>query len=132
VGIEAETPEAAAAAVSDKPTDDADNIEDCDGENLAALVDTEGDEDLSRSLTIDFEPERMRKAASNLLAALEAIIGYAENEAFSLEALKDGPEAEAESDRAWKAVETAQDVISQVKGVIARPRPTDTNKPVEV
>jgi hypothetical protein len=70
-GIEADTPEAAAAIAGGKPTDDADNVEDCDGDNLAALVDVAGDEDYSQSVSIDFEPERHRKAASVLLTALE-------------------------------------------------------------
>ena len=43
--IEADTPEAAAAIARDRPTGDADDIEDCEGENLAALVDVAGDED---------------------------------------------------------------------------------------
>ncbi len=69
--IEADTPESAAAIASSKPTDDADNIDDCEGQNLAALVDVAGDEDYSESVTIDFEPERQRKAASKLLTVLE-------------------------------------------------------------
>jgi hypothetical protein len=69
-GIEADTPHAAAEMVSKKLTA-ADNIEDCEGQNLAALVDVAGDEDYSQSVTIDFEPERIRKAAAKLLAALE-------------------------------------------------------------
>lgn len=75
-GIEAETPETAAALVHAKPTDDADNIEDCDGEDLSAQVDVAGDEDYSQSVTIDFEPERQHKAAAKLLAALEAAEGF--------------------------------------------------------
>ncbi len=69
-GIEADTPEAAAATAAGKPTGDADDIDDCDGQDLAALVDTAGDEDYSKSVTIDFEAERQRKAAPKLLAAL--------------------------------------------------------------
>ena len=72
--IEADTPQAAAAIAREKPTGDADDIDDCDGEHLSALVDTAGDEDYSRSLTIDFEVERQRKAAPKLLAALEAFL----------------------------------------------------------
>ena len=115
VGIEADTPEAAAAAVSQKPTEEADNIEDCEGENLSALVDVEGNESFSQSVMIDFEAERLRKASAKLLAALEAVIDYAENEAYSLEKLKDSPEAEVEADRAWNAVEAGRDVISEAK-----------------
>ena len=56
-GVEADTPEAAAAIAREKPTADADDIEDCNGEDLAALIDVAGD-DYSQSLTIDFEAER--------------------------------------------------------------------------
>lgn len=70
-GIEADTPQAAAAIASGKPTADADTIEDCDGQNLAALVDVAGDEDYSESVTVDFEAERIRKAAPALLEALK-------------------------------------------------------------
>lgn len=74
--IEAETPEAAAEIVSRRPTGDADNVEDCEGRNLAALVDVAGDEDFSRSVTIDFEPERHRKAARKLLKAVRMAENY--------------------------------------------------------
>jgi hypothetical protein len=73
-GIEAETPEAAAAIARDKPTEDAADIEDCNGDNLAALIDVAGDEDYSQSVTIDFEAERTRKAAATLLAACRMVV----------------------------------------------------------
>jgi hypothetical protein len=72
--IEADTPQDAAAIARDKPTADADNVEDCEGQNLAALVDVAGDEDFSQSVTVDFEPERHRKAASALLAACRLVV----------------------------------------------------------
>jgi hypothetical protein len=130
-GIEADTPEAAAAIAHDMTTDQADDIEECNGDDLSALVDIAGDEDYSQSVMIDFEPERIRKAASKLLVALEEIIGYAENEAYSLENLKDSPEAEAEAERAWKAVESAQAVIVQAKAVGVIPLPAETDASVE-
>jgi hypothetical protein len=65
-GIEADTP--------DKPTPDADYTEDCDGENLAALLDVVGDDEFEHSVTIDFEHERMRKAAPGLLEAIPPLI----------------------------------------------------------
>ena len=71
-GIDADTPDAAAAIACGKATDAADNVEDCEGENLAALVDVAGDETYSQSVTIDFEPERYRKAVPELLDALES------------------------------------------------------------
>jgi hypothetical protein len=71
--IEADTPEAAASIARDKPTDAADSIDDCDGENLAALVDLAGDDEYEHSRFIDFEAERHRKAASKLLAKVQAV-----------------------------------------------------------
>jgi hypothetical protein len=68
--IEADTPAAAAVIARGKPTGDADDIDDCDGEDLSALVDLAGDEEYEHSVTIDFETERQRKAAAKLLAAL--------------------------------------------------------------
>ena len=73
-GIEAETPNAAAAIARDKSTEDADSIDDCNGETLAALVDIQGDEEYEQSRFIDFEGERLRKAAWTLLAALEGAL----------------------------------------------------------
>jgi predicted HAD superfamily Cof-like phosphohydrolase len=76
--IEADTPEAAALIAAEKQTDDADVCEDCEGENLAALVDVVGDEDFSQSVTIDFGTERQRKAAASLLAALKFTLEFLE------------------------------------------------------
>jgi hypothetical protein len=72
-----------------------------------------GDEEYSQSVTIDFEPERIRKASQELLASLKALLPYAQSEAYSLEKLKDSPEAEAEAETAWKAVEAAQTAIAE-------------------
>jgi hypothetical protein len=55
-GIEAESPEAAANIARDRLTEDADDIDDCDGETFAALVDVAGDEHFTRSRFIDFDP----------------------------------------------------------------------------
>jgi hypothetical protein len=73
-GIEAATPEEAAAIAADKPTGDAAYTEDCDGENLAALIDVAGDEQFEHSVTLDFEPERLRKAAQELREALDYLL----------------------------------------------------------
>lgn len=48
---------------------------------------------------------------NKLLAALAALLPYAENEAYALEKLKDSPEAEAEAGRALEAVENARRLI---------------------
>jgi F420-0:gamma-glutamyl ligase len=41
------------------------------------------------------------------------VIDYAENEAYSLEKLKDSPEAEAEAAKTWNAVDTARAIIAK-------------------
>jgi hypothetical protein len=74
--IEADTPEAAAALARDKTTDQSDNIEDCDGDDLSALVDLAGDEDYSQSVAVDFEAERQRNAAPALLAVLTCLLDH--------------------------------------------------------
>ena len=73
-GIVADSHEQAAAIARDKPTDQADSIDDCDGETIAALVDVQGDEDYAQSRLIDFEDERLRKAAPALLAACRMVV----------------------------------------------------------
>jgi hypothetical protein len=72
-GIKAESQEAAASIAREKLTSDADSIDDCDGETIAALVDVQGDEEYEQSRMINFEAERLRKAAARSLAALEAV-----------------------------------------------------------
>jgi hypothetical protein len=72
--VEADTPEAAAAIARDRLTEDADDIEDCDGEGLGALVDVVGDDRYEQSVMLDFEGERLRKAAPELLKALEGCL----------------------------------------------------------
>ena len=73
-GIEACSHEEAAASACGRLTEDADDIDDCDGETFAALVDVAGDEGYEQSRMIDFEVERLRKAAPLLLEALQAIV----------------------------------------------------------
>jgi hypothetical protein len=72
-GIAADTPEAAAEIARDKLTSDADEIDDCEGVTLAALVDVQGDEEYEQSRFIDFEEERLRNAAPALLAACRMV-----------------------------------------------------------
>jgi hypothetical protein len=56
-GIEADSPEAAAAIARQRTADDASIVEECDGITLAALVDEVGDEEYELSVTIDFEQD---------------------------------------------------------------------------
>lgn len=122
-GIEAESPESAASIAALMPTGDADDIADCDGEDFTALVDVAGDEDFGRSVTIEFASERHRKAAPALLASLEAILPYAEGEAYSLDKLKDSQEAEAEARQAWQAIADAQAAIKAANDAAIVPAP---------
>ena len=123
-GIEAESPEAAASIARGKSADEADAIEDCDGEDFAALVDVAGDEDFRHSVTIDFEAEWRRKAASRLVAALKDILEYAESEAYSLGKLKDSPEAEAAAETAWKAIEAGHAAVAEANAAGIQPPDT--------
>ncbi|MFL5342370.1 MAG: hypothetical protein ACJ8F7_19655 [Gemmataceae bacterium] len=78
-GVEANTPEEAARIAADQPTADAAYTEDCDGETLAALIDVVGDDEFGQSVSLDFDKERLRKAAPNLLATLEALLAAADD-----------------------------------------------------
>jgi uncharacterized protein YbjT (DUF2867 family) len=73
-GIKANTPEAAAKIARDKLTSDADEIDDCEGMTLSALVDLVGDRDYEQSGFIDFDEERLRKAAPALLTACRMVV----------------------------------------------------------
>jgi hypothetical protein len=79
-GIEATSHEAAASIAHDKPTDEADDIADCEGENLSALVDVQGDEEYEHSRVIDLEPAVQRQAALKLLAALASLTVQADED----------------------------------------------------
>ena len=79
-GIEADSHETAASIARGKPTDEADSIDDCEGESLSALVDVRGDEEYAQSRFIDFENERVCKAAPELLAALKSLADQADED----------------------------------------------------
>jgi hypothetical protein len=130
--IEADTPQAAAAIAGGKPTSNADNIEDCEGQNLAALVDTAGDEDYSQSVTVEFEPERIRHAAAKLLAALEGALPYAESEHASLlECWKRDGESvsELEAERCGGTIDKARAAIAETKTASISPEPARAERP---
>jgi hypothetical protein len=110
--IEANTPEAAAALARDKTTDQSDNIEDCNGDDLSALVDVAGDEDYSQSVTVDFEGERHRKAAAKLLVALQMASNYMSD---------DLDEGDATEMRVFGVIRTA---ISEAEALGVSPLPT--------
>jgi hypothetical protein len=67
-GIVASTAEEAATIAADMPSGAAEALEDCDGENLAALVGVVGREDCKQNWMIDFDP--VRAIAPDLLTVL--------------------------------------------------------------
>jgi hypothetical protein len=71
-GIKAASHEEAARIAADRSSADADMVEDCDGENLAALIDVDGDTEYLQSRTVDFEPTVLRTHAEEVLKAMEA------------------------------------------------------------
>lgn len=73
-GIEAPSLEAAARLAADKPTLEAESIDDCEGDTLTALVDVVGDPEYAQSRFIDFEPARLQKAAPGMRAALQEVL----------------------------------------------------------
>lgn len=73
-GIEATSPDEAANLAAEMHSDQSTEWEECNGDNLGALVDLVGDEDYTDSVLIDFEPERVRKAAQKLLAACQMVV----------------------------------------------------------
>ena len=77
--IEGNSPAEAARNASGSDTGEAEEIEDCNGEDLGALVDVVGDDDFGNSELIDFEPQRMLNAAPKLLAALQQVLAFAAN-----------------------------------------------------
>ncbi len=58
-GIEADSPEAAAAIARERTAEDASVVDECEGITLAALVDEVADEEYERSVTIDFMQGRL-------------------------------------------------------------------------
>lgn len=115
--IEAETPEQALAKA--REMNDADEITHFDSYDQAPPVNHIEILDQDRNELAHWYDADMhlRITGPELLAALEAIIPYAENEAAALDDLKDSPVAETEAERARKAVDQARAVIAKAKGV---------------
>jgi hypothetical protein len=112
-GIEADTHELAAAIARDRPTDQADSIDDCDGETFAALVDVAGDKEYRQTRLIDFEPERLRQAAPKLLAALKGAL-------FALDRNMDGSGPSKQT-----AIAQAHAAIAEAEAAGITPAPDD-------
>ncbi len=131
--IEADSPEAAAQAAAGRPTDEAAYSEDCDGENLAALVDVAGDEDYAQSMTIDFEGERLRKEAPRLLSALQQVLTFATNRDVPPEAAVNAVLSIAECTLAGIHGKTEAEPDAKARAAIARAAggsPPDPRKPI--
>jgi hypothetical protein len=73
-GIEAASPEDAARIAAGKPAFETEYTEECDGENLAALIDIVGDDEFEQSVTIDFQHERFPNAVPDLMEAIPPLI----------------------------------------------------------
>ena len=69
-GIEAETPEAAAHIAAEKHFDDCDNWSDCEGVNIAVLVDYAPHE----GTVVDFEAGRFLTAGTRLIQMLNRLL----------------------------------------------------------
>lgn len=72
--IEAETPQSAAAIARHMPAGEAVAVEECGGENLAALVGEAGDDAFERAMPIDFSAERLSMATPDLLALSRRVV----------------------------------------------------------
>ncbi len=70
-----------------------------------------GDQEIARDIPLDIG--RLIAAAPDLLAALRALLPYAENEAHALQELRDSEAAEAAAEAAWQAVENALEIIER-------------------
>jgi hypothetical protein len=76
--IEADTAYAAADIALDRSVGAADDIDDCAGESFAAVIDVASDDQFEQFVTIEFEAERLRKAAPDMLDALREFIAVDE------------------------------------------------------
>jgi hypothetical protein len=95
-GIVASTAEEAATLAAEMPSEAAQALEDCDGENLAALVGVIGREDGQQSRMIDFDP--VRAIAPDMLTVLALALPILQ-EVVSAELLSDNSTARLALDR---------------------------------
>jgi hypothetical protein len=79
-GVEAESIAEAAREAAALRTDD--GVDDCDGANLYALVDLEGDEDFEHSENVVFEAGRMLDLGPKMQEVLEALVSRIEEEVY--------------------------------------------------
>jgi|RhiMetdeSRZDD1v2_1073273.scaffolds.fasta_scaffold56559_5 hypothetical protein len=103
-GIVARTAEEAARLAAKMPSGAAEALEDCDGENLAALVGVVGSADGQQSWMIDFDS--VRAIAPNLLTALALALPILQ-EAVRAHLLSDDPTVRMALDRVESVVTKA-------------------------
>ena len=103
-GIVASTAEEAATLAADMPSGAARALEDCDGENLAALVGVIGREDRQQNWMIDFDP--VRAIMPDLLTALALALPILQ-EAVRAHLLSDAPTARRALDRVASVIAKA-------------------------
>ena len=103
-GIVASTAEEAARLAADMPSGAARALEDCDGENLAALVGVIGREDCQQNWMIDFDP--VRAILPDLLTALALALPILQ-EAVRTHLLSDAPTARIALDRVASVIAKA-------------------------
>jgi hypothetical protein len=103
-GIIASTAEEAARLAAEMPSGAAEALEDCDGENLAALVGVIGREDRQQNWMIDFDP--VRAIMPDLLTALALALPILQ-EAVRAHLLSDAPTARRALDRVASVIAKA-------------------------
>jgi len=108
-GIVASTAEEAATRAAEMPSGAAEALEDCDGENLAALVGVVGREDCKQSRMIDFDP--VRAIMPDLLTALELALPILQ-EAVRTRRLNDDPTERIAFDRVESIIAKAHMAIA--------------------
>jgi len=113
--IHAESHEAAARIAAEKCTDEADDVEDCQGETLTALVDVQGDVEYRYTRIIDFEPTLLRDHAEELLRAVEALTEKADDLEAAITGVTDQFEHEVAGLSA--AVTAAGHIVNAVRGL---------------
>ena len=103
-GIIASTAEEAARLAAEMPSGAAEALEDCDGENLAALVGVIDREDCQQNWMIDFDP--VRAIMPDLLTALVLALPILQ-EAVRAHLLSDVPTAHIALDRVTSVIAKA-------------------------
>jgi hypothetical protein len=114
-GIHVESHEAAARIAADTCTDEVDDVADCQGENLTAMVDVQGDADYRQTQIIDFEPTLLRDHAAELLRAVEALTEKVDDLEAAMAGVTDQFEDEVAGLSA--AVTAAEHIVKAIGGL---------------